>query len=87
MKKNDNLIFLQKFKNRIETIGKNGVLDLMKNTGEPINNNDNFYYYNNNYFNYNNNFQNGNFNHQLNNIYSNKFNYNNHYFFFKLFYF
>lgn len=51
MKKKDNLIFLQKFKNRIETIGKNGVLDLMKNTGEPINNNnDNFYYYNNNYF-------------------------------------
>ena len=39
MKKDETSNFLEKFKGRIETIGKNGILGLMSQTGEPINNN------------------------------------------------
>ena len=39
MKKDETSNFLEKFKGRIERIGKTGILGLMTQTGEPINNN------------------------------------------------
>ena len=82
-KDDDTLNFLHKFRNRIETIDKTGVLGLMSHTGIPINGTSSNYQnnkiYNPSYLNYdsNSNFQNGSYNNNIN-IYNSYLNNNNY---------
>ena len=50
MSKNDNDDFLSKFADRVEKVGRDGVMGLMKSTGSPINMDKIKNYYNQNYF-------------------------------------
>ena len=45
MSKNKNDDFLSKFADRVEKVGRDGVMGLMKSTGSPINNVRQNYYY------------------------------------------